>query len=438
MQFSDLALEVPHILLPHGDVPVHTWAVIACDQHTTDPGYWERVDGLVGSARSTRKLVFPELYLGADDSAQRIEQIRGAMAEYSTQGVLRELPRGFVLVDRQTPHVESRRGLLVALDLEQYSYEDGALTLIRTTEGTVVSRLAPRIAVRRGTPLEVPHILVLIDDPLRTVIEPLFDADLPALYDTELMLGGGRVRGWQVSEPTLIDQVVTALRGLISGDDDPMLYAMGDGNHSFATAQAVWQEIKQTAGGLSAVADHPARHALVELVNLHDDGLVFEPIHRVLFGCDFDDLVTAFSAACPTLGSGVTVQLCDTPTSWTEARLIPSNTETHRLPFVAGQRRGIISLHDPTGSLPAVSLQDFLNDFEQDHASVEVDYLHGEQTVERLGSEAGNIGLYSEVIDKHALFPTIRRDGPLPRKSFSLGEATEKRYYLECRRIATE
>ena len=261
MRFPDIGLEVPRILLPGSDVPVDTWAVIACDQHTSDPGYWEDVVGRVGTAPSTIQLVFPEAYLEADDRPQRISRIRAAMADYSTRGVLQELPAGFVLVDRQTPHVASRRGLLVALDLEQYSYDDGARTLIRTTEGTVVSRLAPRIEIRRDTPLELPHIMVLIDDPQRTVIEPLFDCDLPALYDTELMLGGGRVRGWHVKDDALVEQVVASLRRLIVDvDDAPMLYVMGDGNHSFATAQAVWQEIKNTCGGLDAVAEHPARH----------------------------------------------------------------------------------------------------------------------------------------------------------------------------------
>ena len=437
MRFPDIGLEVPRILLPGSDVPVDTWAVIACDQHTSDPGYWEDVVGRVGTAPSTIQLVFPEAYLKADDRPQRISRIRAAMADYSTRGVLQELPAGFVLVDRQTPHVASRRGLLVALDLEQYSYDDGARTLIRTTEGTEVSRLAPRIEIRRDTPLELPHIMVLIDDPQRTVIEPLFDCDLPALYDTELMLGGGRVRGWHVKDDALVEQVVASLRRLIVDvDDAPMLYVMGDGNHSFATAQAVWQEIKDTCGGLDAVADHPARHALVELVNLHDDGLVFEPIHRVLFGCDFAAVLTSMQAACASLGSDISVETLDTTGAWDCARQIPSTPEGHRVPFIAGGSSGVLTIHDPVGSLPAVTLQEFLTIFEPAHPSVEVDYIHGDDALRRLATQAGNVGLYSEVIDKHALFPTIRKDGPLPRKSFSLGEAEEKRYYLECRRIA--
>lgn len=436
MRFSDIALEVPRILLPRDGVAVDTWAVIACDQHTSDPSYWEEVSRHVGTNPSTLHLVFPEAYLDAEDRSRRIEQIRSAMTSYAAEGVLQELPPGFVLTDRKTPHVASRRGLIVALDLEQYSYDDGAKTLIRTTEGTVVSRLAPRIEIRRDTPLEAPHIMVLIDDPGRTVIEPLFEKQLPALYDTELMLGGGHVRGWHVRDEALIAQVVVALQALITdADDAPILYAMGDGNHSFATAQAVWQEIKDANGGLDVVADHPARHALVELVNLHDDGLVFEPIHRVLFGADLDDLITALQAAAKEQGSEIGLQFCETTEDWQQARSVASTRESHLLPFVAGTRRGVITVHRPACSLPAATLQEFLTGYEQTHASMQVDYIHGQEEVQRLGSMEGNVGLYSEAIDKHALFPTIRREGPLPRKSFSLGEAEEKRYYLECRRI---
>ena len=440
MRFPDIALEVPRVLLPRADVPTDTWAVIACDQHTSNPGYWEDVARQVGPAPSCLHLVFPEAYLETADRAQRIADIRSNMADYAARDILQELPPGLVLTDRQTPHVASRRGLLVALDLEQYSYEDGSRTLIRTTEGTVVSRLAPRIEIRRGATLEVPHIMVLIDDPNHTVIDPLFDQSLPALYDTELMLGGGRVRGWHVRDGALIEQVVTALRGLISGNGDsadaPMLYAMGDGNHSFATAQAVWQELKDNQGGLAAVAEHPARHALVELVNLHDDGLVFEPIHRLLFGADLDGMLLALRACCPGLAAKVSLETFDSNEAWDGARRIPSDQSQHRLPFIAGSRQGVIILHDPTRSLPVVGLQEFLTDFEQSQEDVTVDYIHGEEAVRRLAGVEGNIGIFAEVIDKHALFPTIHREGPLPRKSFSLGEAQEKRYYLECRRIS--
>jgi len=440
MHYPDIALEVPRVLLPRADVPTDTWAVIACDQHTSNPAYWEDVSRRVGSAPSTLHLVFPEAYLEAADRAQRITDIRSKMADYAAVEVLEELPPGFLLTDRQTPHVASRRGLIVALDLEQYSYEDGSRTLIRTTEDTVVSRLAPRIEIRRGASLEVPHIMVLIDDPRHTVIDPLFDQPLPELYDTELMLGGGRVRGWHVHDGALIEQVVTALRRLITsddGDDDaPMLYAMGDGNHSFATAQAVWQELKDNHGGLAAVAEHPARHALIELVNLHDDGLVFEPIHRVLFGADLDGMLAALRACCPGLAEDVSMETFDSADAWGDARRIPSDKNQYRLPFVAGSRQGVIILHAPERSLPVICLQEFLTAFEQSHADVTVDYIHGEEAVHHLGGVQGNIGIFAEVIDKHALFPTIRKDGPLPRKSFSLGGAEEKRYYLECRRIS--
>lgn len=432
MVVDELGLQVPRILLPADDVPLETWAVIACDQHTSDPDYWERVDALVGQHPSSLRAVFPEVYLNAADRAERIATIGRQMAEYADGGVLRELEPGFVLVDRQTAHVPSRRGLLVALDLERYSYEADAKTLIRTTEGTVVSRLAPRIEVRKDASIELPHIMVLIDDPRRTVIEPLFDAELPSLYDTELMLGGGRVRGWHVTGDP-VQQALNALRGLLPTDEpEPMLYAMGDGNHSFATAQAVWQQIKQAAGGLDAVADHPARHALVELVNLHDDGLVFEPIHRALFGPDAGGWLDALRAAHP--DGSVTVERMDVD-AWERACGVASTAQAHRLPWIEGETRGIATVHNPSAALPAATLQDLLSQFEQ-HNDVEVDYIHGVAETVRLGSQPGTVGILSEVIDKGELFSMIRRMGPLPRKSFSLGEAEEKRYYLEGRRIA--
>jgi hypothetical protein len=431
MRYDDLGLEVPRILLPADDVPLETWAVIACDQHTSDPGYWEQVARTVGDAPSSLPLIFPEVYLEAPDRSQRIESIRATMLDYDERGVLRELPPGLVLVDRETAHVPSRKGLVVALDLECYSYAEDARTLIRTTEGTVVSRLAPRIEVRRDAPLELPHILVLIDDPQRTVIEPLFNAGLPCLYDVPLMHGGGRVRGWQVAGDH-VESVAAALRALRPDGADAMLYAMGDGNHSFATAQAVWHEIRDAAGGLAAVADHPARHALVELVNLHDDGLVFEPIHRAVFGASLDRLVEALSAA-HTPGA---VRLEEsTGEAWEAARREPSSPACHRLPVVDGARRGVICVDEPPAALPAATLQDFLTTFEEGNAEVQVDYIHGEEEAIRLGGQPDTVGILAEVIDKHDLFPTIARSGPLPRKSFSLGEAEEKRYYLEARRI---
>ena len=449
MRFPDIGLSVPRVLLPRGDVSLDEWAVIACDQHTSNPEYWEEAARLVGSRPSTLHLVFPEAFLDAPGRAGRIRRIHERMETYLRDGVLQPLASGFVLVDRSTPHVDSRRGLVAALDLEQYSFAPDASTLIRTTEGTDPGRLPPRVEVRQGAILEVPHILVLIDDPGATVIEPLFERTLPLLYDTELMLGGGHVRGWHVGEEEAIRQVAGALGrlaapqamaeryGLEAGA--PALYAMGDGNHSFAAAREVWNGIRDKAGGLEAAAGHPSRHALVELVNLHDPGLRFEPIHRGLFGVDGEALAGEMEAFFRGQGSRPQIDSFDAPDAWRRAREDLGARGLHHLPFVVGRegaapRWGIIVVHEPRHDLEAVSLDAFLSDLDS-RRDLRLDYIHGEEEVTELGARPGNAGLLSRSLDKHALFGTVLRDGPLPRKSFSLGEAEEKRYYMECRRL---
>ena len=442
LTYPDIALQVPRVLLPGPDVALDHWAVIACDQHTSSPGYWDEVRKFIGDSPSTLNLVFPEVYLEESDRSDRIAAINQNMKACLEAGLLEERAPGFVLVDRQTPHAASRKGLLVSLDLEQYSYEEGSETLIRTTEGTDPQRLPPRVAIRRDAPLELPHIIVLIDDPARTVIEPLFEhrARFPQLYDVDLMMGGGHVRGWHVCDEEPVSQTVTRLSALAGGDrlaeryglsssTSPMLYAMGDGNHSFATAQRVWQELRDDP---VTPADHPARYPLVELVNLHDDGLAFEPIHRVVFDTDPQQLLSSLSDYVHSQGSDLEVRDFADRQQWERAR-IDLDDGGHHLPFIADDRRGIATIHHPRQQLAVASLQSFLSLDGQPRRSV--DYIHGSETVDELGSRPGNVGFYSQVIDKGALFRTILLDGPLPRKSFSLGEAEEKRYYLECRRL---
>ena len=449
MRFPGIGLSAPRVLLPRPEVSLREWAVIACDQHTSNPEYWEEADRLVEDRPSTLRLVFPEAFLEAPGRAGRIRAIHERMESYLREGVLRPLEPGFVLVDRSTPHAASRKGLVAALDLEQYSFAPDASTLIRTTEGTDPGRLPPRVEVRGGAVLEVPHILVLIDDPEAGVIEPLFERPLPLLYDTELMLGGGRVRGWHVTGGEAVRQVAHALARLASpevlagrygpGSGPPALYAMGDGNHSFAAARQVWDGVRDRAGGLEAAAGHPARHALVELVNLHDPGLRFEPIHRVLFGFDGGELAAEMEAFFRGQGSSPRIDSFDTPASWRRSREDLGARGLHHLPFVAGRengppRWGIVVVHDPRHDLEAASLDAFLADLGS-RRGLRLDYIHGEEEVTELGSRPGNAGLLSRSIDKRALFRTVLRDGPLPRKSFSLGEAEEKRYYMECRRL---
>ena len=284
MNFETIGLQVPKILLPKAGTDMRRWAVIACDQHTSDRDYWRRLEQQTAGQISTLNLVFPEVYLEDSDGDQRISAINKAMETYLTDSSLEEQPPGFILVDRKTSEVESRKGLIVALDLEHYDYTKGAQSLIRATEGTILDRLPPRIKVRENAPIELPHIMVLIDDPDKTVIEPLFAEDLQVVYDFELLENGGHLKGYRVDRPDLIAHVVGALEKLAepeayhqkyATDGEVMLYAMGDGNHSFATAKAIWEKLKSDAVDPADVIDHPARFALVELVNLHDPGLEF-------------------------------------------------------------------------------------------------------------------------------------------------------------------
>ena len=443
MDLAKLALHVPTILFPRPGIDLTRWAVIACDQYTAEPEYWGEVDRLVGAAPSTLRLTFPEVFLNKGDEGLRITAINAAMRQYLADGTLQELPPGLVLLDRQTSHVPSRKGLMVALDLEHYDYLPGAQTLIRATEGTILDRLPPRIRVREQAPIELPHIMVLIDDPERTVIEPLFDAELPSLYDFELMKNGGRLRGWHIDEPALLEQVGRALASLADpqrfaqryGSDRVMLYAMGDGNHSFATAKAIWEQLKAAAPDRAAIMDHPARYALVELVNVHDPGLEFEAIHRVLFEVDTDDLLACARAHFAAIGTPCRVDwLADRKAVAAAAATAPAGS--HAIPFIAGGRFGLLSVARPHLMLAVATLQEFLDAYLAAGGRGHIDYIHGADAVERLSASADTIGFLLPALSKHELFGTIVRDGALARKTFSMGEADEKRFYLECRRIS--
>ena len=414
--FPNIALHVPQLLLPAPAVSPERWAVIACDQHTAAPSYWEETARQVGDAASTLNLVLPEAHLGTGDRDAAVAAIHQCMASYVADGILVAAPPGFMLVARDVGRAAPRRGLLVALDLEQFDYRDGAQTLIRSTEGTDPQRLPARMAVRDGAALETPHILVLIDDPQRTVIEPLFQAQLPLAYDFALMQGGGRVRGWRVAEAGLIEGVVHALGALKRGEP-PLLYAMGDGNHSFAAARAVWEGLRVRGAG----PDHPARYALVELVNLHDDALQFAPIHRLLANVDVEAVFAVLAVEGFVRHVG--------------AEAPAAGQDAHCIPYVAGSERGVIVQAPRSSLLATASLQTTLDAYQAQSPALTMDYIHGDDTLAALAAHPRSLGFLLPPMDKHDLFPTVVRHGATPRKTFSLGEAHEKRYYYECRRI---
>ena len=442
MIFENIGVEVPKILLPKKGTDMQHWSVIACDQYTSDQTYWQRLEQQTAENISTLNLVFPEVYLESEDTEQRIAAINRAMEAYLADGSLEEQPPGFILVDRKTTAVASRKGLILALDLEQYDYTEGATGLIRSTEGTIIDRLPPRIKVRQNAPIELPHIMVLIDDPQRTVIEPLFNETLETVYDFDLLENGGHLKGYRVDQPELITQIATALekladpaayRAKYAVDGEVMLYAMGDGNHSFATAKAIWTKLKEEADDPVAVMNHPARFALVELVNVHDPGLEFEAIHRVLFNVDCDHLTQQLESFFAGRGTPLSMTSC---ADLSEAKVLAAKVQDgHAFPVVFAGQFGVCEVATPEFTLEVATLQTFLNQYLEDNSAVRIDYIHGSQIVTELGSEPESAGFYLPAISKHDLFKTIVLDGALPRKTFSLGEADEKRFYLECRRI---
>ena len=413
------------ILLPY-DCGLTKWAVVACDQYTSQPEYWERVDQYVGDAPSTLRLILPESKLESDGVDQEIQKIHATMEQYLQEERLRPVEDAMLFVERKLANGKTRLGLLGKLDLEEYDYSKGSGTPIRATEGTVLSRIPPRMKVREGAPIELPHIMVLIDDPDKKIIEPLTKdvnrKQMSKVYSVTLMENGGRITGSLLSK-FQAQKVQEALAQL--GDQKrfeefyhapgkPVLtYAMGDGNHSLATAKACWEKLKPTRSPEQRET-HPARYALVELVNLHDDSLEFEPIHRVVFGVEPKKLLEAFLAAYPGAHYG--------------------EGEGHQITYVLAGERGTVTVPNPTAQLAVGTLQNFLDQYLEANGG-KVDYIHGEDVVEQLASQPDSIGFLLPAMGKDQLFPTVIFDGALPRKTFSMGEAHDKRFYLEARKI---
>ena len=436
--YDDLGVLVPEVYLPKPGTDLTKWAVVACDQFTSEPEYWSEVEKIVNGAPSTLNLTFPEVYLEKPGKDERIQNIQKTMRKYLDADILEPHP-GFVYVERSVGG-RTRRGLVIALDLERYDYNKGSSSLIRATEGTIVDRLPPRMKIREGAALELPHILVLIDDPKRTVIEAAEAAKskLHKLYDLDLMLGSGHLTGYAVDE-ALQEQLVAALRQLadpkdfatkydLSENKPVLLFAMGDGNHSLATAKAVWEKLKPQVG-----MNHPARYALVEIENVHDEGLEFEPIHRVLFGLKKDLMTSLKSHFVKNFGYTKVASAEEMV-----RRVDTAQGESQCIGLVLGSAQpeyGVIEIGHPTSNLPVGTIQAFLDPFLKEAGAEKIDYVHGGDVVKRLGSQPGNAAFYLPAMSKSALFKTVILDGALPRKTFSMGEAKEKRFYMEARKI---
>lgn len=428
---------LPRICLPAPHIDLKKWAVIACDQYTSQPEYWQQVADTVGDSPSTLHLIFPEAYLGAADAAERIRRIQQTMRDYLAAGLLQER-EGAIYVER-TIDGRVRRGLMLEIDLEHFDFRPESRSLIRPTEGTIVARLPPRIEVRRGAELELPHILVLIDDPEGTVIEPIAAGreQLTQLYATELMQGGGHVAGYAVGDAesarlqqalsALVDPGTFAQRYGVAPGTPPLLFAVGDGNHSLATAKSIWESVKDSVG-----MDHPCRYALVEVGNIHDPALEFAPIHRLLFGVGTDvrrALAEYFGERCSCTeqpsAAAMRAQLAATPAERHAAGLIGP-----------GERFSVIEVAAPASSLAVGTFQAFIDDFIARGGAAEVDYIHGDDVLERQSLSGDCVGFHLPQVSKSDLLKMVVREGPLPRKTFSMGEAHEKRFYIEARRIS--
>ncbi len=430
--WKDFGLHIPQIMLPKEGTDYGKWAVVACDQFTSQPEYWDETESIVGNAPSTLRLMLPEFYLGSADEEQRIADVRKTMDQYMADGTLRTLEPGCILVRREAEG-RSRLGIVICVDLEAYDYNKGSQSLIRATEGTVIERIPPRLRIRRGAPLEMPHIMILIDDPDHTVIEPLEKLDLECLYDTDLMQDGGHVTGRFVPEEKL-DGMKAALSDLMDkaveryGEGHVIFQAMGDGNHSLATAKAAWEEIKKDLSD-EEKETHPARYALCEIENVFDEGIVFEPIHRVVFsapdlgGKDLMDKLVEVLA--DQNGSAEYVEGCS------EA---PGDGFAVKAMF--GGSEGSLVIGGPCTSKLAVGTLQNAIDVLVKNFGASVDYIHGEAAVRELAAKDGNLGFLLPAMDKLELFPAVAADGALPRKTFSMGEANEKRYYIEARSLA--
>ena len=400
------------VLLPKAEF-MNKWPVVACDQFTSQPEYWAELDKQIADAPSALRCILPEVELKSC-SEDRYDNIRSTMQTYLNNGIFNTYTDSFVYVERRLLDGSIRPGIVGVIDLDEYDFNSDAVSAIRATEKTVVERIPPRMKVRRGAPIELSHVLLLCDDEKCSIIEPLKDIKeglIPA-YDMELMQGGGHISAWIVE-----GENACALRAAIESycerkrseytDTAPMLFAVGDGNHSLATAKECYEELKRS--GAAADMLSRARYAMVELENIMDESQKFEPIHRIIDNCDVNELLAWLKDEC-CADSG------------------------YPIPWISGNEEGTIYLDKSKGVLPIAILQSALDNYLSSHIG-EIDYIHGDDTVSTLAKKNGAIGFVLEAVPKNDFFHGIAKDGVLPRKTFSMGEAQEKRYYIEARKI---
>lgn len=390
------------ILLPK-DAPMESWAVIACDQFTSDQAYWQRVRKNAGDYPSTLNMILPEAEL-ASSTDETIDKINACMRQYLAENVFKAYPNCYVYIERTLVNGAIRQGMIGVVDLEHYHYDPSLHPKICATEMTVLERIPPRVAVRKNAELEFSHVLLLCEDPKFTLIEKVAEkkAQLPKLYEFDLMEGGGHIAAWLVS-----GEDADAFEAALDQYEDANTYLVGDGNHSLVTAKTIYDQLKKELPA-DKVAEHPARYAMVELENVHSEAMVFEPIHRVITHTDTAKLLKDLEAIC-----------------------VPGGTE---ITWFVGKNTGKLSINTPKGELTVGILQDFLDRWLAENAG-EIDYIHGDDAVAQLAEADHAIGFLLPSMDKSELFPFVQGGRTLPRKTFSMGHGCEKRYYLEGRKI---
>jgi len=410
-----------NILIPK-NTDMFKWCVVACDQYTSEPDYWNEVQSIVGDSPSTLNLTLPEIFLEDDDVEDRIKRINENMKDYLDKDLFNEYTDSMIYLERTQNDGKVREGLMGLVDLEDYSYEKGSQTLIRATEKTVIERIPPRMKVRENALLELPHIMILIDDDKKEIIENLKNVvtDEDVVYDTDLMQKGGHIKGYKLSNEAIND-VITKLENLADKDNfekkydvtdkGVLLFAMGDGNHSLATAKACYEKLKETMSE-EEYLNHPARYALVELVNLHSEALEFEAIHRVIFDVDVENLVEELN----------------------KYYSINEDGNGQKFELITKDYDKTLYIENPKSNIPVGSIQMFLDEYLANHQG-KIDYIHGDDTTKEMASKEGNVGIIFDAMSKGDLFKTVILDGALPRKTFSMGHAHDKRFYLEARKI---
>lgn len=442
--FSEMGVRIPEILLPE-NLDVESWSVVACDQYTQDREYWKNVEKAAADKPSTLNIILPEVYLNDQDKPERIEKIRRTMKEYLDGGVFGAAEKEFVYVERKTAYGRVRHGLVCAIDLETYEWKPFSKALIRATEATIVERIPPRMEIRRGAPLELPHIMLLVNDPEHSLVEGTGERVKSGkpLYSGNMMQNSGSISGWAVKAESDVEYVRGALEKLAAAntaeDGSVFLFAVGDGNHSLATAKAVWDEYKKEHPEAGDDCDCSVRYALVEIVNIYDSGLTFEPIHRVLFNVDSEVLIAALAEKL-----GGTTKDLDSADELEKA--VKDSCADFGFAYLKGGKQVYTLLSTKITDLAVSQLQPALDEFLKNVsdnvcdennkiAKPEIDYIHGAAEIFRLGAMENATGVLLPPVAKDSFFATINGRGPLPRKSFSMGEADEKRFYLECRRL---